>query len=73
MVVDTYEVEGDGEAWWDNISYDVYRTPYLWWIVAIMNNITNPYEELEPGSNITILKKDYMYTLFNDIERISQL
>jgi len=70
---DTYEVEGEGEAWLDNISFDVYGTPFLWWVIAIFNNMTNPFEELEPGSNLTILKPSYLYTLFKDIEAIAEL
>jgi hypothetical protein len=70
---DTYEVEGEGEAWLDNISFDVYGTPFLWWVIAIFNDISNPFEELEPGSNLTILKPSYLYTLFKDIEAIAEL
>jgi hypothetical protein len=70
---DTYEVEGEGEAWFDNISFDVYGTPFLWWVIALFNDITNPFEELEPGSNLKILKQEHLYPLFRDIEAISEL
>jgi hypothetical protein len=70
---DTYEVEGEGQMWWDHISYDVYGTPYLWWIVALFNDVTNPFEEIEPGQNLTILKPDHLYTLFKDIETVAEL
>ena len=70
---DTYEVEGEGEAWLDNISFDVYGTPLLWWVVALFNNISNPFEELEPGSNLNVLRPSQLYTLFKDIEGIAEL
>ena len=71
MFYDTYEVGSD--AWWDNISQDIYGTPNLWWIVALMNNVVNPFEELEEGSNIKYLRGEYLYVLFKDIERLADL
>lgn len=70
---DTYEVEGDAQAFWDNISYDLYGTPFLWWIVALFNDIVNPFEELEPGENLSVLKADYLYNIFKDIDTLSEL
>ena len=73
MFFDTYEVEGEGQAWWDNISFDVYGTPFLGWMVALFNDIVNPFEELEPGSNLSILRSEYLYTIFKDMDVISEL
>ena len=70
---DTYHVEGDGQAWWDNISYDVYGTPQLWWVVALFNDVTNPFEELDPGQNLYILKPTQLFQLFKDVEIVSEL
>ena len=70
---DTYEVEGENQAFWDNISFDLYGTPFLWWIVAIFNDVVNPFEELEPGGNLQVLKSDYLYTIFKDIDTLSEL
>lgn len=72
LYYDTYEV-ADGNEWWENISYDYYGTPYLWWIVALMNNVINPFEEIQAGDFIKVLRKDYLYTLFKDIEILSEL
>lgn len=71
LYYDTYEAPND--AWWDNISYEAYGTPLMWWIVAIMNDATNPYEDLEPGQNLRVLKDEHLQTLFKDIDRISKL
>jgi len=68
---DTYDVGAD--VWWDNASYEIYGTPHLWWIVALMNDVMNPFEELEEGSNIKYLREEYLYVLFRDIERLADL
>ena len=68
---DTYEVGHD--EWWENISNKIYGTPYLWWVIALINNVSNPFEELEVGDSIKILKSDLLYILMKDIERIADL
>uniref|UniRef100_A0A6M3K7I7 Putative baseplate n=1 Tax=viral metagenome TaxID=1070528 RepID=A0A6M3K7I7_9ZZZZ len=68
---DLYSVDNDD--WWDNISYKFYGNPNLWWLVAIMNNTVNPFEELEEGTEIKILRKQYLYTVLSDMENISDL
>ena len=68
---DLYEV-GDNASW-DTISFDVYGTPYLWWILTLMNNIVNPFEALNAGDNIKILRPDYLYILMKDIDKIKDL
>ena len=68
---DTYEVGHD--EWWENISNKIYGTPYLWWVIALINNVSNPFEELEVGDSIKILKSDFLYILMKDIERIADL
>jgi hypothetical protein len=71
LAFDTYEVPES--YFWDNISYEVYGTPKLWWIVSLFNNVVNPFEELEEGSNIKVLKSEHIKTVFDDMERISEL
>ena len=71
LAYDTYEVSED--EFWDNISYIVYGTPFLWWVVALMNDVSNPFEELEAGTNIKILKPENLQILFADMDRISEL
>ncbi len=61
------------DDWWDNISYKYYDTPTLWYIICAMNDIINPFEEIEPGQSIKILKQMYLYNIFKDIQTISEL
>jgi hypothetical protein len=67
----TYEVSDTD--WLDSISQQYYDTPYLWWVVALMNNINNPFEELLPGTNLKILKQEYLYQLLKEIGIIASL
>ena len=68
---ETYEVS-NGE-FWDDIAYNVYGTPQLWWVIALINNIVNPFEELEEGDNIKVLRESYIYNLIKDMESFSDL
>jgi len=61
------------DDWWDNISYAAYETPYLWWILCVMNNIQNPFEEVNPGQETNILRDNYLYQVIKEIEIISDL
>lgn len=65
---DTYEVDNDD--WWDNISFKVYGTPYLWWTIALTNRITNPFEEISPGDLIYVLQPQYIYQMLKEIRNI---
>jgi hypothetical protein len=59
--------------WFDNIAYKFYGNPKLWWIIAVFNNVINPFEELLEGKQIKILKAAYHYHLFKEIASISEL
>ena len=67
---ESYQVS-NGE-YWDNVSYNLYDTPFLWWVIALLNNIVNPFEELEDGDELIVLKQDYVYTLTSDLEKIAE-
>jgi hypothetical protein len=58
------------EEWFDNIAVKFYSTPDLWWVIAAYNKYENPFEDLTPGTNIKILKKNYIYTLLRDLDII---
>jgi len=67
----SYEVSND--EFWDDIAYKLYGIPQLWWVIALINNVVNPFEELSDGDNIKILKEDYIYNLIKDLEELSDL
>lgn len=45
---------------WANISYYVYKTTVLWWLILHVNKITNPLSPLNVGQSINILKPEYI-------------
>ena len=67
----TYEATND--PWWDTIAAEIYGTPYLWWLIALFNDVVNPFEEIEDGQNLKIIKPDYVFTLFKDMDSIREL
>lgn len=56
--------------WWENIAYKQYENPQLWWIIAMVNNINNPFEELSPGDRLKIIRKEYLYNILKEISEI---
>lgn len=67
----THEV-GDSD-WFDTIADKYYGIPYLWWTIPLMNSMNNPFEDLNPGTNLKILKPSYLYQLLNEIRMVSSL
>lgn len=59
--------------WWENISDKHYGTPLLWWLVALTNNVTNPFEDMYEGRQIKILKQSYIYLIFKDLKKIYEI
>lgn len=59
--------------WWENISYDQYGFPEGWWMVALTNGVVNPFEEIDPGQTIYMLKSQYLNILYTDIQNIRKL
>lgn len=66
-------VEVDNDDWWDNISFQAYGTPYLWWAIALTNNITNPFEDIKPGDLLFLLKPEYIYQMLKEIKNIGSI
>lgn len=67
---DLYEV--DNNEWMDDISFITYGTPSLWWVVAIVNNIVNPFEEIYPGKVLRLLKNSYIYNILKEVKNVGQ-
>jgi len=63
----------EDETFYDNVAYQLYGTPNLWWVVALFNDVVNPFEELQGGTSIKVLKPEHIFTLFKDMEAVSEL
>lgn len=52
---------------WTSISFDEYKTIYLWWLICIINGIDNPVKYAEVGSTIKILKPEFVNILLQEV------
>lgn len=53
---------------WLSISYQIYNTTRLWWLVCKMNNVTDPTQSPVVGDQIKLLKKTYIDNILETIE-----
>lgn len=67
----TYYV--DNADFWENISYNYYDNEKLWWTIALNNDVYNPFEELNEGEELRIIKERYILELLKDFKNISEL
>ncbi len=51
------------------LSYNLYGTTYLWWLICILNNIQNPFDVNNAGKSIKVLKREYLKTVLNAIKQ----
>jgi hypothetical protein len=49
------------------ISWKVYGITELWWIIAEVNNIIDPTQQLEPGTTLKTLKTDIVSLILSQI------
>jgi hypothetical protein len=45
----------------DILSWRIYKTPVLWWVLALVNNIQNPFEEPVAGDRIRVPSLQRIY------------
>lgn len=50
------------------LSYRIYGTTYLWWLIMVVNNITNP-AKIEAGTRIKFIKKEYLKPIIDSIKQ----
>jgi hypothetical protein len=67
-----YTVLANGE-WWENVAYDYYGNVNLWWLLCMVNDIVNPFEEIDEGNAVYQLKSNFLNMLYSDIEKIRNL
>lgn len=51
------------------ISYRIYKTIHLWWLIMLCNNIRNPVRLLAPGTVIRTIKPQYLSTVLANIQK----
>ena len=50
------------------LSYRVYNTVNLWWLIAKTNNISNPLEPLTTNTNLKIIRKSIVSNILETIK-----
>lgn len=61
----------DHDDWWENISYKYYENENLWWIVAMTNDIVNPFEELNVGEPVKLIDSRWLYNIVKEVKSLS--
>lgn len=51
------------------VSFRVYQSMYLWWLIALTNNIRNPVRLLTPGSVIRVIKPEFLNLVLASIQK----
>lgn len=51
-----------------DISYRVYKTQYLWWLILTVNKIRNPVKFIQSGSILKVIKPEYLNSVFESIK-----
>jgi hypothetical protein len=52
-----------------SLSYDIYGTQHLWWLILIVNNIDDPIKKVPHGEEIRIVKSKYVDDVIDSITR----
>jgi hypothetical protein len=58
-----------GTDTWYSISYNVYGTLNLWWLVCLYNEIYNPFQSIKSKSVLKILKPEYVGLVLSEIQK----
>lgn len=52
---------------WTLISYKVYNTIDLWWLICSVNNIQNPLQFAKAGTKLKILAPEYVSAILQQL------
>lgn len=58
--------------WWDTIAYKYYENENLWWIVAMTNDVINPFEELNVGEYVKVIDRRWIYNIVKEVKSLSR-
>ncbi len=53
---------------WTTISDRIYGTQFLWWLIAVANNVQNPLQMPAPGSVLRVVKPEYVQLILSNIK-----
>lgn len=52
---------------WTMVSFNAYQTIELWWLILLTNKIFNPFEILQVGTVIKLIKPEYIPDILKEI------
>lgn len=50
------------------LSYRLYGTTYLWWLICVLNGIKNPFDTSIRGMKLKVLKKQFIKVAIDSIK-----
>tara|TARA_R100000951_G_scaffold50069_2_gene42302 strand:- start:585 stop:959 length:375 start_codon:yes stop_codon:yes gene_type:complete len=53
---------------WTSISYTLYKTQHLWWLILAVNKIVSPIVQPPPGTVLKVIKAEYIDTVLQEIQ-----
>lgn len=62
-----------GKTPYTKISYDAYGTQNLWWLIILVNNITNPVNVITPGTVLKIIKPEFLDNIIDNIKNLNNV
>ncbi len=57
---------------WDIISQKFYGTFELWWLIALFNNVINPFEKMMVGETLKIIQPQHLSELLLAIRNVKK-
>jgi hypothetical protein len=52
---------------WSMISFNEYETMDLWWLVCLINKINDPLSFPQPGTQLKIVRKEFLKFILDEI------
>ena len=62
--------DAEDDDWWENIAYQYYDNDKLWWIIALTNDVVNPFEELTPGEQVKLIDGRWLYQIIKEVKNL---
>jgi hypothetical protein len=63
------EYIADGVDTWYSISFKLYGTINLWWLVCLYNGTINPFNPIKSKTVLKVLKGEYVGIVLNEIKK----
>lgn len=62
-----YEMRNNSSKPWTTLSFQIYGTQDLWWLICLVNKIRNPIQNPKLGATLKIIKPSYVSAVLGAI------